>query len=357
MSDVKIIFLTPGFPDNEADTTCIPLLQDYIFALQKIIPPAQIKIIAFQYPFNSKLYKWNGIDVFSAGGNNRKGINRFFTWYKVIKQFKKFRQRGESIVIHSFWVTEPAFIGNYLAKKYKYPHITSVLGQDAKPENKYLEKINFKLLHVVVPNKRMLEQLKITVPEFSYDIIPFGLKKIVVAQQQRNIDLLFVSSFISLKRPAHFLQLVQFICKKNRFIKSVMIGKGPLLEKIKDEIIQMHLGKNIEVTGELPRERVFEIMQQSKILVHTSEYESQSGVINEALANGMVVSCYDVGRQESSSKIYVSKNLTELFLTTENLLNTNLEFVSEQIFNSDDMVKKYNTLYQTVLNSKKINNL
>lgn len=353
MNGIKIIFLTPGFPANEADTTCIPLLQDYISALQKIIPPSQIKIIAFQYPFNKKLYSWNGIDVFSAGGKNKKGIHKLFVWFKIIKQFKKFSHRQKNIVIHSFWLTETAFIGNYLAKKYTYPHITSLLGQDAKPENKYLKKINFKLLHIVVPNKRMLEQLKITIPQFSYDIIPFGLKKMVVTPQQRNIDLLFVSSFIALKRPSHFLELVQFICKKNPLVKSVMIGKGPLLEKIKDEIVQMHLEKNIEVTGELPRKKVFEIMQQSKILVHTSEYESQSGVINEALANGMVVSCYDIGRQESSSRIFANKNLNELLLTTENLLHTNLQFLSEQIFNADDMAKKYNTLYETVLNSEK----
>ncbi len=46
-----IVILTPGFPKNEQDTTCIPPLQAYVENFTAIHPEIKMSIISFQYPF------------------------------------------------------------------------------------------------------------------------------------------------------------------------------------------------------------------------------------------------------------------------------------------------------------------
>ena len=51
--DIKrLVILTPGFPKDETDTTCIPFLQDFILELNDQYPSLKIDILAFDYPFN-----------------------------------------------------------------------------------------------------------------------------------------------------------------------------------------------------------------------------------------------------------------------------------------------------------------
>ncbi|NIW78168.1 MAG: hypothetical protein GWN16_01340, partial [Calditrichae bacterium] len=59
----KIAFLVPGFARDEADSNCIPPLQQYVLTFSRIYPNIEIAVIAFQYPYRSGKYQWNGIDV------------------------------------------------------------------------------------------------------------------------------------------------------------------------------------------------------------------------------------------------------------------------------------------------------
>ena len=72
-----IVILSPGFPRNEADSTCMPPQQLFVKALKEICPGLNIIVLAFQYPFFAGEYQWNGVKVISLGGKNKGG---FFTW-------------------------------------------------------------------------------------------------------------------------------------------------------------------------------------------------------------------------------------------------------------------------------------
>ncbi len=65
-----LIILTPGFPKNEEDTTCVPPQQIFVKALKEAAPGLNIIVLTFQYPFYSKEYLWNGINVISFGNKN-----------------------------------------------------------------------------------------------------------------------------------------------------------------------------------------------------------------------------------------------------------------------------------------------
>ncbi len=71
-----LIILTPGFPQDESDSACLPAQQNFIKAINKNYPEIKIIILSFQYPFTKSVYKWNGNAVYAFGGKNRNGLYR-----------------------------------------------------------------------------------------------------------------------------------------------------------------------------------------------------------------------------------------------------------------------------------------
>src|SRR5471030_3111994 len=78
-----LVILSPGFPANEADTTCMPPQQVFVKALKEICPGLNIIVIAFQYPFIADEYQWQGVRVIAIGGKEKGQILRAFTWIKA----------------------------------------------------------------------------------------------------------------------------------------------------------------------------------------------------------------------------------------------------------------------------------
>ncbi|MGB0369237.1 MAG: hypothetical protein ACPGD8_07510 [Flavobacteriales bacterium] len=48
-----ILILTPGFPENEADDTCMPYLQTYLREASKEEHGLRFTVISLQYPYKS----------------------------------------------------------------------------------------------------------------------------------------------------------------------------------------------------------------------------------------------------------------------------------------------------------------
>lgn len=69
----------------------------------------------------------------------------------------------------------------------------------------------------------------------------------------------------------------------------MLIGGGPEKEKLQGLIAARGLAANITLTGELPHAEVLELMQRTKVFLHTSSYEGFGVVFLEALAAGCQV--------------------------------------------------------------------
>src|ERR1035437_9359608 len=94
-SNKTIVLLTPGFPKDEQDTTCTTYLQDYVLSFAKLYPKINLKVITFQYPYKEGNYKWNNIDVYSAGGKNTKYFYKIITWIRVWRQLSRINKESE----------------------------------------------------------------------------------------------------------------------------------------------------------------------------------------------------------------------------------------------------------------------
>ena len=80
-----LVILSPGFPENEADTTCLPAQQVFIRALNKEYPGLKIIILAFNYPFTRTAYTWFGNTVIPFAGRNRGKMTRLLVWARAWK--------------------------------------------------------------------------------------------------------------------------------------------------------------------------------------------------------------------------------------------------------------------------------
>lgn len=313
---MELLILTPGFPQNEEDTTCIPYLQDFVLGLQQYYPDLHIKIITFQYPFQRGHYTWHGIPVFSAGGANRKGLFRWLTWRRVKRQAAQWINK--ETVVHSFWLTEAAEVAADIARKNRLKHIATIMGQDALLTNAYLQRIPFGNVQVVAPNEKAAGYFHIHTARDVAAIIPHAIAPIPFVVSERDIDVLFVGSFIELKQPFLFVEAVASLTSRWPHLKAEMMGDGPLLKSVTATIQNQSIP--ITLHGKTDRKAVHAAMLRTKVLVHTSRYEGHSTVISEALACGCRVVCFAVGHA-AHPHIEEVADIAEMIAAVENALS------------------------------------
>lgn len=282
-----LVVLTPGFPENEGDTTCLPFLQTHILALKKQDPELEVLILAFQYPFFKGWYRWNETDVRSFGGKERARLKRIALWAKVWAELRKLKNEKNVIGLFSLWCTECALVGHYFGKRHNIRHRTWLCGQDAKSDNKYVKRIkplNAELVAMSDFLRREFAQNHGVTPAHT---IPIGVNMIDrESNGKREIELLGVGSLIPLKQYDVFVEVVNDLTSTVPTIKAEVYGDGPEKERLTSAIAANGLERNLVLKGELPHREVLRRMEQAKIFVHTSCYEGFGTVCLEALHAG-----------------------------------------------------------------------
>ena len=346
-SDNSIVFLVPGFPYDEEDTTCIPALQLYIKNLHSANPGTKIIVISFQYPYNRKKYYWNNIRIYCAEGKGKGRIFRLITWLKVILYFIKVNYIYNITGIHSFWLTECAFVGQLIAGIFRIPHIVSIMGQDARSSNKYLRYLKFSKITVTSVSKFAADTFKKSINSKAENIIPFGIENncSIAPGNNRTIDIIGVGSLIPLKNHSLFVEVIDEVVKYFPSLKVLLIGKGVLKSSIEKYIIEKGLSKNISLIGEVPRCEVLKYMMKSKILLHTSLFESQGLVFLEALYCGLYVVTFNTGYLPASKKIFLCRDKIEMVNDIKELLLNKKDFNREIHITIEDTVKKFKSIY------------
>ena len=340
-----IVFLTPGFPESTKDSVTIPALQVFLKRLRQDLPNIRLTLLAFQFPFTTKPYLWHGINVIPLGGKNKR-LKKIGLWLKASQTLINLHKTYPITNIHSFWIGECAMIGEWFSKKNTIKHIITVMGQDALPKNTYtrfLLNTKAKIITLSTNQHQTLlnnYNLNSTVIQWSIDTTSFPIL------QKSTIDILGVGSINSVKNYSNFIDVIALLVQKRPNLKVTIIGDGILLKKIKIKIKQLQLQHIINITGQLPRAEVLEKMAQSKILLHTSLYESFGFVFLEALYSGMYIVSYNVGIAAPSKHWQIGRTVKELALFCDNLLlNTEKSKSRIQPYNISSLIKDYLSLY------------
>lgn len=339
-----ILLLVPGFPKDEFDTTCIPALQSYVRALHRIHPECKLSVVSFQYPFTKKQYEWNSISVYPCGGANRGKIRRLWTWVTALRYIRSIQHQLPIDFIHSFWLEETTLIGQWANRFLKAHHVASLMGQDADAGNGYLSRLNFDRFKTSAGSEHAVQTLG------SYGridkVIPIGLDKrdFPAGKPNRDIDILGVGALTRLKNFGLFIDLIRDLKKDFAGINCLIIGGGPEQQQQESSILEHGLEKNIRLTGHLDRPTVLQHMANSRVLLHTSSYESQGYVFNEALFSGMSVVCFPVGNA-ASPKTHQCETRREMLQTLRKLLQSPPETDRYMLQSIDETVAAFWDLY------------
>jgi len=323
-----LIILIPGFPVNEADTTCLPAQQLLIKAIQKIAPHIKVLVIAFQYPFTNVEYNWNNNTVIPLNGGNKSGVDRIKTWLNAWFKLKQLKKENNIIGIFSCWCGECALVGKYFAKTNNIKHFTWLCGQDAKASNKLVKYIKPSPGSLIAISDFLADEFQQNFHIRPAHIIPIGINTSMfnAPPVAKDIDILGAGSLIPLKQFNIFIEVVEALQKKIPSIKTMICGDGTEKEKLQQLIAEKNLQQHIFLTGEKPHTEVLELMQRSKLLLHPSSYEGFGAVCIEALYAGVhVISfCKPLYRQIQHWHIVADKN--EMQQTAYMLLKNNPDY-------------------------------
>jgi glycosyltransferase involved in cell wall biosynthesis len=286
-----LVILTPGFPENEADSNCIPPLQVFVKALKEEHPALNIVVLTFRYPFFSGAYEWHGMKVIAFGNRKNRRLYRAFTMLRVWLTLRKLHRGHQLIGLLSFWLDKCAFVGDAFAKYYQLPHYCWLLGQDAKAGNKFFRRIKpsgNSLIAISDAIARTLHQHYGVLPQH---VIPVGINTTPfdTATEKKDIDILGAGSLIPLKQYHIFLEAVNAARFFLPDINTVICGDGQEMGRLRAMVKTMGLEKNVSLIGRQPHEAVLALMQRSKILLHPSSYEGFGVVCLEALSAGAKV--------------------------------------------------------------------
>ena len=322
-NESTLIILTPGFPKDEQDTTCLPPQQVFVKAMNKNFPSLNIIILAFQYPFVTKKYKWFGNDVISFNGDNKGIPSRFFLWWRIYKTLKKLKKQKNVTGLLSFWCTECALVGKYFANKNNLKHLIWILGQDAKKNNPYVKWIKPKSEELVAMSDFLSDTFFENYGIKPSHVIPNGIDitSFYESSLARTIDIMGVGSLIPLKRYDVFIEVIADIQKAMPDINVVLCGAGPEERNLKEIICNYHLEKNISLAGNTEHSSVLRSMQKTKIFLHPSRYEGFSTVCLEALYAGTHVISFTKPMYHSIKHWHIVKTKEEMIAKALELLN------------------------------------
>ena len=283
-----LVILSPGFPKDEADSTCVPAQQVFVKNLKQNFPHLTIVVLTFQYPYYTSEYLWDNVTVTSFGGKNKSGVSRFLIWIRAWIKLRQLYRQYQVIGLLSFWLGECALIGSRFAKRNKLKHYCWILGQDAKPGNKYYEYIKPKAGDLIALSDFIADEFDRNYQVKPAHIITTGIDPLMFGTTgiERDIDILGAGSLIPLKQYYLLVNIVSILRYTSPQIKAIICGKGPEMEPLKIMIKNLDLENNITLTGELPHTNVLKLMQRTKIFVHPSAYEGFGVVCLEALYAG-----------------------------------------------------------------------
>ena len=254
-------------------------------------PELNIVVLAFEYPFYSGSYQWNNVSVVSLGGANKGGLTRLNNWRRARLVLKQLNRQYSVIGLLSFWMGDCAFIADRFARKHNLKHFCWILGQDAKPGNKYFRWIKPTAEKLVALSDFIATEVNNNYSIRPDRIIPAGIDPQLFGDpsQTKDIDILAAGSLIPLKLYSLLINMIATLHIYFPDVRAIFCGDGPERHLLSELIKDYRLENNIQLAGELPHTEVLALMQRTKVFAHPSSYEGLGMVCLEALYAGAQV--------------------------------------------------------------------
>ncbi len=320
-----LVILSPGFPENEEDSSCIPPQQTFVKSLQRLYPDRQLVVLTFVYPFFSGTYDWHGVKVIAFGKPAAGRLHRKLTYVRGWQTLKRLRDEYELQGLLAFWLGPCAWIAARFARRHSLPFYTWLLGQDARPANKYVRRIKPAGSSLIALSDFVAGEFEKNYQIRPASVVPPGVDPALfgAGPEEKDIDVLGVGSLIPLKQFDLFIDVIGQLKRRFPALRAVICGDGPEQAALKKRARSAGLAEtDLSFTGRLPHGEVLSLMQRSRILLHTSAYEGFGVVQPEALYAGASVVSF-VRPMKTSVEGWFTVNGTKAMIEmVEKLLST-----------------------------------
>ena len=343
-----LVILTPGFAKDEADSTCIPAQQNFVTQLKKTYPALNIIILALDYPYTKKTYQWFNNTVISFNGRNKGGLSKLLLRRHVFSTLKKINASNNVIGLLSFWWGECALIGKKFSDANSLKHICWIWGQDAKKNNRYVQRIPPRSDELAVLSDFLQHEFEKNHGIRPQHVVPPGIngKQFDKEILQKDIDILAAGSLIPLKQYEIFIDVIAEMKTQIPGIKAMLIGDGPEKSKLQTIIGNYGLQSNIILAGELAHSEVLKTMQRAKVFLHPSSYEGFGIVCLEALCSGAHVISFVKSMYKEIENWHIAASKLEMIQkATEILKNRGSEYKSIIPYRIEESVQKMTQLF------------
>jgi glycosyltransferase involved in cell wall biosynthesis len=334
-----IVFVTPGFPENEQDSQCIPALQIYAKAL--VDSGAKVSVIALQYPFKSENYEWKGISVYPMNGENKKW-KQLLLASRTVAAAKKINKERQVDVVHSFWLHRATVIGEKVAQALQAPLVATVMGQEMRaPERSFQrwKQVDYPIVSLCEFQTDALKKEGV-IPTTT---IPWGVTE--TRSTEKDLDLICVGSLIPLKNTEYFIELCAKLKEQMPDFQARIIGEGKQFDFLAHQISSKRLSSNVQLLGSLSYDETQAYIARSKALVHTSYFEGFGMITIEALASETHVMSTPVGIAKSLEVPHLIGDTQLDVAMLQMLLKSKRP--EAQLFSITDTVKAYQAIYES----------
>lgn len=346
LNQKHLLFITPAFPKDRTDSNTVTYFCNYLIELKKSYPKLKISVISLHYPFIKKEYKWKGIDIYCLGGFKVIFFLKPLIWLKAIHKAYKINTHKKISLIHSLWLTDVTLVSRIISKLLNVNLVSTIMGTEFYHHNKYINFINLEKLLLVSVSNFQNSLLKKSYPNLKTEIIPWGISNSNSTNNLKEVDILFVGYFNDIKNLPLFFDLSEDLLKYNSSIKITAVGEFFYKDEWEKYENKKALLNSINFTGVLKNEEVISLMKKSKILVHTSDFESLGYVFLEALSCGMYIVSKKVGVAESSDRWHICSTKQEFVLQINHILNNYKKLDSKILYPIEETIKQYASLYK-----------
>ena len=342
---INIVWITPGFAADEADSQCIPPLQLLARELAKV-KTIRLQIIALHYPHKTKPFDWHGLRVYPC--HLRGPLSRLRIGTRAFRYLLQIHREQAVDGLHSFWLTDAALLAHWASRYLRRPHWVTLMGQDALPDNRYLRFLPVRRMNTIALSPFHAATWQKSTGSQVQALIPWGMPPLEApaGDADRPIDLLGVGNLIPLKDYTLFVELVAALKIQRPPLKALLIGDGVEREALERQIEERGLKDHLSLTGALPRKQVMEYMRQSKVLFHPSTYESFGFVLLEALAHGLHLVSRPVGIAKASPRWWIGDTPSELLAALTMALDTFDQAVPTFPHPLSETLRQYLELYK-----------
>lgn len=283
-----LVILTPGFPADENDSTCLPSQQLFVRTLNQLHSELKVVILTLEYPFRKGCYNWQGNTVIALNTWHAGKIKKARSWVACLRKVRGLRRQHHVIGIFSFFCSEAGFVAAGIGRLLRIPWFAWISGQDAKKENKYVRRMRPAASNLVAMSDFLSDVFYASHGIRPAHVVPNATAREMFSRPKRarEIDVLAAGSLIPLKQYHIFVDVIARLRDTIPSIRAVHVGDGDGQDELKTMIHRLGLDEHVLLRGKLDHAGLLDIMQTARVFLHPSSYEGFSTVCLEALYAG-----------------------------------------------------------------------